>query len=117
MTGYRTARRLLGADPQLLGRRIRILGLAQAISAQQEDFGILHEPVSDGGGDGRVEEDVAPVGERCIRCNNCGPLLAVPCGDDLVKEIRGLLIESQVAKLVHDERRGLRIGLELAASE
>ena len=66
MTGYRTARRLLGAGPQLLGRRIEVLGLAEAISAQQEDFGVFHEAVGDGGGDGRVEEDVAPVGERCV---------------------------------------------------
>ena len=46
MTGYRTARRLLGADPQLPGRRILVLGLAQAVATQQEDFGVLHEPVA-----------------------------------------------------------------------
>jgi len=66
VTGYLTARRLLGADPQLLGRRIRSFGLAQAVTTQQEDFGILYEPVGDSGGDGRVEEDVAPVGERSV---------------------------------------------------
>ena len=66
MTGYRTARRLLGAGPQLLGRRIGMLGFAKTIATQQEDFGILHEPVRDGGGDGRVEENVAPIGEGCV---------------------------------------------------
>ena len=35
-------------------------------------------------------------------------------GNNLTKKIRGLLIEGQVAKLVNDKRRGLRIGLELA---
>ena len=59
-----TARRLHRSRPQLLGRRIRILGLAQAVAAQQEDLGVLHQAVGDGGGDGRIEEDVAPVGER-----------------------------------------------------
>ena len=114
MTGYRTARRLLGAGLQLLGRRIRILRLAQAVAAQQEDFGILHEPVGDGGGNGCVEEDVTPVGERSVRGDNGGTLLAVTGGNDLVKEVLGLLIEGQVAKLVHDESGGLRVGLELA---
>ena len=35
-------------------------------------------------------------------------------GNDLVEKIGSLLIERQVAKLVHDERRGLGIGFELA---
>ena len=82
---------------QLLGRRIRILGLAQAVAAQQEDLGVLHQPVGDGGGDGGVEEDVAPVGERCVRSNNRGTFLAVTGGDDLIEEIRGLLVEGQIA--------------------
>ena len=40
--------------------------------------------------------------------------MTVTGGDDLIKEIRGLLIEGQIAKFVHDEGGGLRIGLELA---
>jgi hypothetical protein len=36
VTGYRTARRLLGADLQLLRRRIRILGLAQTVSGSRK---------------------------------------------------------------------------------
>ena len=35
-------------------------------------------------------------------------------GDDLIEEIRGLLIERQVAKFVNDEQRGLGVGLQLA---
>ena len=114
MTGYRTARRLLGADPKLRGRRMRIFGLSQAVATQQKNLGIFYQAVGDGGGDGRVEEDVAPVGERSVRGDNGGTLLAVPCGDDLIKQIRGLLIEGQIPKLVHDEGRGLGVGLELA---
>jgi hypothetical protein len=34
-------------------------------------------------------------------------------GYDLIEQIRGLLIGSQIAKLVDDKRRGLRLGLEL----
>ena len=52
---------------RLLGRRIGIfVGFAQTIASQQEDLGVLDEPVGDGGGDGRIKEDVAPVGERSV---------------------------------------------------
>ena len=56
-----TARRMVG--PALwFGRRIGILvGLAQAVAAQQKDLGVFDEAIGNGGGDGRIEEDVAPV--------------------------------------------------------
>jgi hypothetical protein len=61
-TGYRTARRLIEAGGELLFRRIRVpASFTQAVAAQQEDFGVLHEPVGDSRRDGRVEQDVAPV--------------------------------------------------------
>ena len=41
-------------------------------------------------------------------------LLAVAGGDDLIEEIRGLLIEGQISKFVADEQRGLGIDLQLA---
>ena len=45
---------MIGAS--LLGRRIGILvGLAQTVAAQQEDFGVFDEPVGDGGRDGRIK--------------------------------------------------------------
>jgi len=51
---------------KLLGWRIRVLGLTEAIAAEQEDLGVLDEAVGDRRGDGRIEENVAPVGERCV---------------------------------------------------
>ena len=48
---------------KLLGWRIRILGLTEAIAPKQEDLGVLDEAVGDRRGDGRIEENVAPVGE------------------------------------------------------
>ena len=52
-----TARRMLGAG--LLGRRFWTLaGLAQTVPAQQKDLGVLHQTIGDGGGDGRIKEDV-----------------------------------------------------------
>ena len=55
----------IGAEV-LLGWRIRILRFTEAIAAEQEDLGVLDEPVGDRRGDGRIEENVAPVGERCV---------------------------------------------------
>ena len=40
-------------------------GLAEAVATQQEDFGIFHQTIRDGRGDGGVVEDVAPFGKRC----------------------------------------------------
>jgi len=40
--------------------------------------------------------------------------VAVASGDDLVEEIRSLLVERQVAKFVADQERGFRVDLELA---
>ena len=82
---------------RFLGRRCGILGLAQTFAAQQEDLRVFDQAVGDGGGDGGVEEDVPPVGERCVRCNNCRAFLAVSCGDDLIEKIGGLLIKGQIA--------------------
>lgn len=54
---------MIGADVYS-GRRIGVLiQFAKTIAAQQEDLGVLHQPVGDRSGDGRIEEDVATVGK------------------------------------------------------
>ena len=73
------------------------VAFAEALAAEQEDLGVFHQAVGDGGGDGGVVEDVAPVGERCVSCNDSRALLAVAGGDDLIEEIRGLLIEGKIS--------------------
>ena len=88
---------MIGAGADYSAGGFGFLGFAEAVAAEQEDLGVLDQPVGDGGGDGRVEEDVAPVGERCVGGDDCGAFLAVAGGDDLIEEIRGLLIEGQVA--------------------
>ena len=62
-----TARRMIGAGANYSAGGVGVLvGLAQAVAAEQEDLGVFDQPVGDGGGDGRIEEDVAPVGERRV---------------------------------------------------
>jgi hypothetical protein len=97
-----SSQRGASSEPALgfFGRRIGVLGLAQTLAAQQEDFGIFYQAVGDGGRDRGVEEDVAPVGKRCVRGDDGGTFLAVASGDHLVEEIRGLLIEGQVTQFV-----------------
>jgi hypothetical protein len=48
-------------------------------------------------GDGGVVEDVAPIRKRCVGRNNRAALVTVAGGDDLVKEVGSLLVESGVA--------------------
>src|SRR5580765_3743923 len=112
--GYRHSAALDRSRRKLLDRRTRVLGLAEAVAAEHEDLGVLDEPVGDCRGDGRIEENVAPVGERCVGGYDCGTSLAVAGGDNLIEEVRRLLVEGQISKFVTDQQRGLGIGLELA---
>src|SRR5579859_1773227 len=98
-----TARRMIGAC--LFGRRIRILvGFAQTVTTQQEDLGVLDQAVGNGGGDGRIKEDVAPVGKRGVGGDHGRAFVAMARRDYLVKEIGGLLIEGQIAQFVANEQ-------------
>ena len=79
-----------------LSRRKRIFGgLAEAITAQKEDLGVLYQAVGDGRGDGGVVENIAPVGEGCVGGNYRGTLMGVPVGYDLVREIGVLLVSRE----------------------
>ena len=109
-----TVRRLLESR-QSISRRIRILvGLAQAVSAEQEDLGVFDQAVGDCSGNRCVVEDVAPVRKRRVRCNERTALAAVTRGDYLVKEVRRLLIERKIPEFVTDEERRFGIDLQLA---
>src|SRR3954452_9720201 len=92
-----TARRLPAAGGTLLVRRRRVLaGFAQAVAAEQEDLGVLHQAIGNRGGNGGVEQNIAPGRKWRIGGDNGGSFRAVARGDELIKEIRGLLIERQI---------------------
>src|SRR4051794_29283089 len=98
--GYRHSAALDRSQRKLLGWRIRILGLTEAVAAEHEDLRVLDEPVGDRRSDGRIEENVAPVGERCVGGYDCGTFLAVAGRDHLIEEVRRLLVEGQISKFV-----------------
>jgi hypothetical protein len=88
---------LIAAGSKLLFRRSGVLaGLAKTVATEQEDLGVLHQAVGDGGGNGGVVQNVAPVREWRVGRDDGGFFLAVPGGDYLIKEIGRLLIEGQI---------------------
>ena len=84
--------------------RLAPFAFAQALAAEQKHLGVLHQAVGDGGGDGRVVEDVAPVGKRGIGGDEGTFLFAVAGGDDLIEEVGSLLIEGKIPQLVADQQ-------------
>ena len=97
MRDITTARRFLETG-ESIRRWIRILvGFAQTVAAKQKDLGVFDKPIGNGSSNGRIEKDVAPVGERRIGRDNGTSFTAVSGRDDLVEEIRRLLIQAQVA--------------------
>ena len=69
------------SQPRTIRRKAGSYPFAKALAAEQEDLGVFHQPIGDGGGDGCVVEDVAPVGESGIGRNECAALMAVAGGD------------------------------------
>ena len=89
------------AAGRLLSRRCRSgFGFAEAVAAEQEDLGVLDQPIHDGRGDGGVVEDVAPFGKCGIGGDKSRTFLAMAGGDDLIKQVRCLLIQGQVTQLI-----------------
>ena len=91
-----------------------LVGFSQAVATEQKDFGVLHEPVGDRGSNGGVVENVAPLGEGCVGGDNGRALVTMARRDDLIEEVRSLLIERQVAQLVADKQSWFGVDLELA---
>lgn len=76
-----------------------------AVSTDVDDGGAVKEPIEGRRGHDRVAgEDVAPIGEGFVACDDDGLLLLITTGDDL-KEQAGLRgVESEVAGLVEHQQ-------------
>jgi len=80
VTGYHHSAALARCRKWLLFRRTGLAGFAQTVAPQQEDLGVLDQAVRNRGRDGSVEQDVTPVGESCVRCNDGRTLVAMTGG-------------------------------------
>ena len=74
-----------------------------AVAFKADDVGVVDDPVDHGRGDGQVPEDVAPPGEREVGRQDHGGVF-VAAGDELEEQVRGVLIERDIAYFVdHQE--------------
>ena len=68
-----------------------------------DDFGVVDDAVDHGRGDDLVAEDVSPAGEgQVLGQDQRGVLVAG--GDELEEQVRGVLLERDVADLVDDDQ-------------
>jgi site-specific DNA recombinase len=76
--------------------RLRSLG--------DDDFGVMHESVDHGGGDGVVAEDFTPAAEGFVGADDeTGPFVAG--GHELEEQVGGFALERDVADFVNDHER------------
>ena len=73
-----------------------------AVAFEGQDVGVVDDAVDHGGGDGVVAEDVAPAGEGQVAGQDDRGVL-VAAGDELEEQVRGVLLEGDVAHLVDDQ--------------
>ena len=111
---HRAAHGRSQSTQRLFRRRLALVGFAEAFASEQEDFRVLHQAIGDGGGDGGVVEDIAPVGEGGVGRNQRAAVKAVASGDDLIEQIGSLLIEGKVAEFVDQQQCGVGVELEFA---
>jgi hypothetical protein len=68
-----------------------------------EDVGVVDDAVDHGCGDGLFSEHSGPAGERQVTGQDEGGVL-VAGGDELEEQVRGVLLERQVADFVDDDQ-------------
>ena len=69
-----------------------------------QDVGVVDDAIDHRGGDGVVTEDVSPPGERQVAGQDDRGVL-VAAGDELEEQVRGVLLERDVADFIDDRQR------------
>ena len=89
------------------GRRacdgVAVAAHAVAVAGDREHGGVVQEAVEDRGGDGRVFEDRAPVGDAAVGGQDDGAVF-VAAADDLEQVRGGFAGHRQVAQFVADQQ-------------
>ena len=87
----------------------RLFFHAVAFPLDDDDFGVVQQPVEDGRGEcAVVVEDAGPVLEGPVRREDHGALL-IAMADDLKKQIRSVLVDGQVSQFIEDQEFGFEI--------
>ena len=68
-----------------------------------DDVGVVADPVNHHRSDGQVAEDAAPTGEGQVPGHDQRRVFAAR-GDELEEEVRGVLVEGNMADLVNDQQ-------------
>lgn len=97
-----TAGHLKGASRGLV-RSVGAGGGASGLTDDADEQTLVDEAVGDGGGRGRVVEEVTPVLEGQIRGDDGGGT-QVALVDDLVEQVGASGVEAQVSELVDEEQ-------------
>ncbi len=99
------------------GEEFASLAGAVGVAGEGEDFGRVDEAVDHGGCDDVVGEGLSPASEGEVRGDHHGALF-VAGRDQLEQQVRGVLVERDVADLIDDEQpvaaELLQLGLEAA---
>ena len=88
--------------------------LAVALAAKQKHLRVLNQAVRNRRGDRGVVQNVAPFGKRRIGSDYGRTLEGMPRADDLIEQIRAVLIEGQISEFVDDKQRRIGVALDLA---
>jgi len=73
------------------------------VPGQREDLGVMNQPIDHGGSDDVVGEGLAPASEGQVRGDHHRALF-VAGGDELEEQVRGVVVERDVADLVDDDQ-------------
>ena len=80
-----------------------------AVPLDVDDLAVMQQAVQDSGSDHRIAEQLLPVSEALVRCDD-GRVFLVAVRDELEKQIRLLAVHRQVADLIDHHQRGRQVG-------
>src|SRR2546428_13653218 len=84
----------------------------ETLAFDDNGVGMMQEPIQDRGGQGAVMvEDHGPLLKGTVRGNDDGPLF-IAQRDDLEEQIGTCLVNREIAELIEDEQRRLRVFFE-----
>lgn len=95
-------------------RELGMMTHAEAVAADVDDVTVVQQAIDERGGHDLVAQDLAPLLEPFVGCEDSGRSLIAPV-DELEEEHGTGLADRQVADLVDDQERGIGEDLEAAS--